>query len=41
MGTVVRCVPGFELDVPEPTTNGLGDIFVGGFLAELCRAKAA
>jgi ADP-dependent phosphofructokinase/glucokinase len=41
MGTVVRCVPGFELDVPEPTSIGLGDTFIRGFLAELCRAKAA
>jgi ADP-dependent phosphofructokinase/glucokinase len=35
LGTVIRCVPGFELDVPNPTTVGLGDTFVGGFLAAL------
>jgi len=35
MGGVVRCVPGFDLDVAEPTTIGLGDTFVGGFLAGL------
>ena len=32
-GAVVRCVPGFRLYVAEPTTGGLGDSFVGGFLA--------
>jgi ADP-dependent phosphofructokinase/glucokinase len=37
MGTVVRCVPGFRLDVAEPTTVGLGDTFVGGFLAAIAR----
>jgi sugar/nucleoside kinase (ribokinase family) len=35
MGAVVRCVPGFRLEVAEPTTVGLGDAFVGGFLAAL------
>jgi sugar/nucleoside kinase (ribokinase family) len=30
-------VPGFALDVENPTTVGLGDTFVGGFLAELAR----
>ncbi|GFJ89397.1 ADP-dependent glucokinase/phosphofructokinase [Phytohabitans rumicis] len=33
IGGVVRCVPGFRLDVADPTTIGLGDAFVGGFLA--------
>ncbi|MCW6006429.1 ADP-dependent glucokinase/phosphofructokinase [Micromonospora sp. CPCC 205371] len=33
MGVAVRCIPGFRLDVAEPTTIGLGDAFVGGFLA--------
>lgn len=33
MGGVVRCLPGFDLDVAAPTTIGLGDAFVGGFLA--------
>ncbi|MEU4235876.1 ADP-dependent glucokinase/phosphofructokinase [Actinoplanes sp. NPDC026619] len=35
LGDVVRCVPGFALDVENPTTVGLGDTFVGGFLAAL------
>jgi ADP-dependent phosphofructokinase/glucokinase len=35
MGSSVRCVPGFALDVANPTTVGLGDTFVGGFLAAL------
>jgi sugar/nucleoside kinase (ribokinase family) len=37
MGEGVRCVPGIRLDVAEPTTVGLGDAFVGGFLAALAR----
>jgi ADP-dependent phosphofructokinase/glucokinase len=37
MGNGVRCVPGFALDVTHPTTAGLGDTFVGGFLAALAR----
>jgi ADP-specific Phosphofructokinase/Glucokinase conserved region len=41
MGQVVRCVPGFRLDVDQPTTVGLGDSFVGGFLAALVRRRAA
>jgi ADP-dependent phosphofructokinase/glucokinase len=41
MGEAVRCLPGFNLDVAEPTTIGLGDTFVGGFLAALCRKEAA
>ena len=35
MGETVDCVPGFTLDVLNPTPVGLGDTFVGGFLAEL------
>jgi hypothetical protein len=35
MGEIVDCVPGYALDVENPTTVGLGDSFVGGFLAEL------
>jgi ADP-dependent phosphofructokinase/glucokinase len=41
MGQVVRCIPGFRLDVAEPTTVGLGDSFVGGFLAALVRRRTA
>jgi hypothetical protein len=37
MGGVVRCLPGFRLDAAEPTTIGLGDAFVGGFLAAVER----
>jgi ADP-dependent phosphofructokinase/glucokinase len=37
MGETVDCAPGFELDVRNPTTVGLGDTFVGGFLAEVAR----
>jgi len=39
MGSVVRCVPGLNLDVAQPTTIGLGDSFVGGFLAALIRRR--
>ncbi|MFY1698828.1 ADP-dependent glucokinase/phosphofructokinase [Solwaraspora sp. WMMA2101] len=35
MGETVHCVPAFALDVARPTTVGLGDTFVGGFLAAL------
>ncbi|MEV6492287.1 ADP-dependent glucokinase/phosphofructokinase [Actinoplanes sp. NPDC051633] len=31
----ISCVPGFALEVPDPTTVGLGDTFVGGFLAAI------
>jgi sugar/nucleoside kinase (ribokinase family) len=41
MGSVVRCVPGFRLEVAQPTTIGLGDSFVGGFLASLVRRRTA
>ena len=33
-------VPGFALDVASPTTVGLGDSFVGGFLS-VCRREGA
>ena len=39
MGPVVRCLPGFRLDVAEPTTVGLGDAFVGGFLAAVSQGS--
>jgi sugar/nucleoside kinase (ribokinase family) len=39
MGAVVRCLPGLDLDVARPTTIGLGDTFVGGFLAAVARRK--
>jgi ADP-dependent phosphofructokinase/glucokinase len=41
MGAVVRCVPGFRLEVSQPTTVGLGDSFVGGLLASLVRRRTA
>lgn len=34
------CVPAFVLDVPNPTTIGLGDTFVGGFIAALAGGGA-
>ncbi|WHP16245.1 ADP-dependent glucokinase/phosphofructokinase [Cellulomonas sp. ES6] len=34
----VACEPAYVLDVPRPTTIGLGDTFVGGFLAALATA---
>jgi hypothetical protein len=40
MGDVVHCVPGFALDVGNPTTVGLGDTFVGGFLTALARRES-
>jgi hypothetical protein len=39
MGAVVHCVPGFALDVANPTTVGLGDTFVGGFLTAVARRQ--
>ncbi|MGY3519961.1 ADP-dependent glucokinase/phosphofructokinase [Micromonospora sp. PTRAS2] len=39
LGDRVHCVPGFALDVASPTTIGLGDTFVGGFLAALVRQE--
>lgn len=38
LGPAVRCVPGFALDVAAPTTIGLGDAFVGGFLTAVARS---
>lgn len=35
MADTVCCIPGRHLEVPAPTTIGLGDTFVGGFLAAL------
>jgi len=37
LGDAVRCIPSRLLDVAAPTTIGLGDTFVGGFLAALVR----
>ncbi len=37
LGGAVQCVPGRLLEVASPTTIGLGDTFVGGFLAALVR----
>ncbi|SMG25469.1 ADP-dependent glucokinase/phosphofructokinase [Agreia pratensis] len=36
-GTEVCCVPAFLLTVARPTTIGLGDTFVGGFIAAIAR----
>ncbi|MGW4946116.1 ADP-dependent glucokinase/phosphofructokinase [Actinoplanes sp. NPDC004185] len=40
LGDVVHCVPGFALDVGNPTTVGLGDTFVGGFLTAVARRES-
>jgi ADP-dependent phosphofructokinase/glucokinase len=40
MGAKVHCVPAFALDVESPTTVGLGDTFLGGFLAALATSRA-
>lgn len=37
MGDLVSCIPAFALNVSTPTTIGLGDSFVGGFIAALAR----
>ena len=37
MGGFACCRPSFEANVAAPTTVGLGDTFVGGFLAALAR----
>ncbi|MFV2017339.1 ADP-dependent glucokinase/phosphofructokinase [Micromonospora sp. LOL_023] len=41
LGDRVHCVPAFALDVTNPTTVGLGDTFVGGFLTALARRSTA
>ena len=33
----LRCIPAFVVDTGAPTTIGLGDAFVGGFIAALAR----
>lgn len=37
LGYQICCQPGFLLEVENPTTIGLGDTFVGGFLATILR----
>ncbi|ALE06909.1 hypothetical protein AL755_17985 [Arthrobacter sp. ERGS1:01] len=37
LGNSVHCLPGITIDVEHPTTIGLGDTFVGGFVAALHR----
>ena len=41
LGDRVACVPAFALDVAHPTTVGLGDTFVGGFLSQVTAAAGA
>jgi ADP-dependent phosphofructokinase/glucokinase len=41
LGDAVCCVAAHALDVPNPTTIGLGDTFVGGFVAALSRTLRA
>ncbi len=40
IGDLVCCRAGFDVQVHEPTTVGLGDTFVGGFLAVLARRRS-
>ncbi|GAA1608679.1 ADP-dependent glucokinase/phosphofructokinase [Actinoplanes couchii] len=40
LGSRVHCVPAFALDVRNPTTVGLGDTFVGGFLTAVARSSS-
>lgn len=37
MGHTVCCIAGLVVDTPHPTTIGLGDTFVGGFIAALAQ----
>ncbi|TCC22773.1 hypothetical protein E0H58_20535 [Kribbella speibonae] len=39
LGDTVRCLPALHLDTPTPTTIGLGDAFVGGFLAATAQQR--
>lgn len=41
LGDEVAVVPAYALDTASPTTIGLGDSFVGGFIASLARERAA
>ena len=41
LGDAVCCVAAHALDVPNPTSVGLGDTFVGGFVAALSRTLRA
>jgi ADP-dependent phosphofructokinase/glucokinase len=40
LGREFRCIPALALDPPVPTTIGLGDSFVGGFIAALASADS-
>ena len=35
MGNGICCIPSFKVDEKDVTTIGLGDAFVGGFLAAM------
>jgi hypothetical protein len=41
LGDRVTCEPAFQVAVPHPTTIGLGDTFVGGFIAALSSDPAS
>jgi ADP-dependent phosphofructokinase/glucokinase len=41
LGDRVCCVPALLVDEPHPTVIGLGDTFVGGFIATLARREAS
>jgi ADP-dependent phosphofructokinase/glucokinase len=38
-GDRICCVPALLVDEPQPTVIGLGDTFVGGFIATLARRE--
>lgn len=40
LGELGRCLPGFDIDVAQPTTIGLGDTFIGGLIGSLARNGA-
>lgn len=35
MGEQACCIPAFDIELEQPTTIGLGDTFVGGYLAAM------
>ncbi len=37
LGDTIHCVAAYDLEIANPTTGGLGDTFVGGFLAAVTR----
>jgi ADP-dependent phosphofructokinase/glucokinase len=39
IGDAATCLPGFDVRVPSPTTIGLGDTFIGGFIAAIATGR--